>query len=71
MAISIPTPTTAVAGGFPQFRADRPSGGPPARPAGAVRWPGVLPALTLADLEEIEEALFEFELTRGDWAKSH
>jgi hypothetical protein len=71
MAISIPTPTAAVAGGFPQFRAGRPSGGSQARPAGAVKGPGVLPGLTPADLEEIKEALYEFELTRGDWAKSH
>jgi hypothetical protein len=69
--MAIPIPTAAVAGGVPQFQADRAPGGRPARPAGAVTGTGVLPALTGADLEEVKEALYEFELTRGDWAKSH
>jgi hypothetical protein len=67
MSISIPT----AAVGLLPFPAERPSGGPQALPAGAVKRPGALPVLTRADIREIKEALYELELTRGDWGKSH
>jgi hypothetical protein len=66
----VPT-TTASPVAFSPSRAERPSGGTLAAPKEAVKGPGRLPVLTRADIEEIKEALYDLEMTRGDWAKSH
>jgi hypothetical protein len=57
----VPTPTTPVEGGPPLLRAERPSPGAKAPPFDWAR----------VDLEELEEALYDLEMNRGDWAKSH
>jgi hypothetical protein len=53
----------------------RPSGPPSKRPQApppqAVKGPSAARALTRAEVEELREALYELELTKGDWAKSH
>jgi len=60
----VPTPTTTIEGGPPPLRAERPSPGTAKAPSASFDWTGV-------DLQELEEALDDLEMSRGDWAKSH
>jgi hypothetical protein len=60
----VPTPTTTIEGGPPLLRAERPSPGAVKAPSAPFDW-------TRVDLEELEEALYDLEMNRGDWAKSH
>jgi hypothetical protein len=66
------TATPAAVLGRPSgLPAERRSGRPKAPTTEAVNGPSVARALTRADIEELREALYELEMTKGDWAKSH
>jgi hypothetical protein len=66
------TATPAVVLGRPSgLPAEGPSKRSHAPPAGAADRPGAARALSRAEIEELRDALYELELTKGDWAKSH
>jgi hypothetical protein len=66
------TATPAAVLGRPSgLPAEPPSRRPQAPSPEAAKRPSAARALTRAEVEELREALYELELIKGDWAKSH